>query len=83
MTPRRNRTAGLAGSWWRVVMVSLSLCGGAVLSTGSAGSPAMAAPPSVAEAGPDVILDQTMKVRFDASLEAGMPWEFKPAAGRR
>ncbi len=24
------------------------------------------------------ILDQTMIVRFDASLEAGMPWEFKP-----
>ena len=32
----------------------------------------------VAEAGSDTILDQTIKVRFDASLERGMPWEFKP-----
>jgi cytochrome c oxidase assembly protein subunit 11 len=33
---------------------------------------------SVASAGSDEILDQTVKVRFDASKEAGMPWEFKP-----
>ena len=26
----------------------------------------------------DVILDQTIKVRFDASLERDMPWTFKP-----
>ena len=26
----------------------------------------------------DEILDQTIKVRFDASLERNMPWEFKP-----
>jgi cytochrome c oxidase assembly protein subunit 11 len=32
----------------------------------------------VAEAGSDVILDQTVLVRFDASLDAGMPWTFKP-----
>lgn len=32
----------------------------------------------VAEAGSDTILDQTIKVRFDASKENGMPWEFKP-----
>ena len=31
----------------------------------------------VAEAPSDVILDETIKVRFDASREAGMPWEFK------
>jgi cytochrome c oxidase assembly protein subunit 11 len=30
----------------------------------------------VAETGSDVILDQTIKVRFDASLERDMPWEF-------
>jgi cytochrome c oxidase assembly protein subunit 11 len=34
---------------------------------------------SVAEAGADRILDRTVKVRFDASLEQGMPWDFKPA----
>jgi cytochrome c oxidase assembly protein subunit 11 len=33
---------------------------------------------SVAATGSDVILDRTMKVRFDASLEQGMPWTFKP-----
>jgi cytochrome c oxidase assembly protein subunit 11 len=34
----------------------------------------------VAAAGSDVILDRTVKVRFDASLEQGMPWTFKPVA---
>lgn len=34
--------------------------------------------PQVAEAAPDVILDQAVKVRFDASVEQGMPWSFKP-----
>jgi cytochrome c oxidase assembly protein subunit 11 len=33
---------------------------------------------SVAETGADKVLDQTIKIRFDASLEAGMPWEFRP-----
>ncbi|MEY1554763.1 cytochrome c oxidase assembly protein [Yoonia sp. R2331] len=33
---------------------------------------------NVAEAGSDVILDQTIKIRFDASLERGMPWTFTP-----
>jgi cytochrome c oxidase assembly protein subunit 11 len=31
-----------------------------------------------ADSASDVILDQTIKVRFDASKERGMPWEFKP-----
>ncbi len=33
---------------------------------------------SVADAGSDVVLDKTIKVRFDGSIERGMPWEFKP-----
>ena len=33
---------------------------------------------NVADQGSDVILDETIKVRFSASKEAGMPWEFKP-----
>ncbi|MFO8128271.1 cytochrome c oxidase assembly protein [Yoonia sp.] len=33
---------------------------------------------NIAETGSDVILDQTIKVRFDASLERDMPWTFKP-----
>ncbi|MCD1625431.1 MAG: cytochrome c oxidase assembly protein [Paracoccaceae bacterium] len=32
----------------------------------------------IAEAGPEQVLDQTIIVRFDASKERGMPWEFKP-----
>ena len=34
---------------------------------------------AVAESASDVVLDKTIKIRFDASLERGMPWEFKPA----
>lgn len=33
---------------------------------------------NVAETGSDVILDETIKVRFDASLARDMPWTFKP-----
>ena len=32
----------------------------------------------VAETGSDVILDRTIKIKFDASLERNMPWTFKP-----
>ena len=32
----------------------------------------------VAETGSDEILEQTIKVRFDSSLERDMPWEFRP-----
>jgi cytochrome c oxidase assembly protein subunit 11 len=35
---------------------------------------------SIATAAPDLILDRTITIRFDASLAAGMPWEFKPVA---
>lgn len=34
---------------------------------------------NTADAGSDVILDQTIKVRFDASVDRDMPWTFKPA----
>ena len=33
---------------------------------------------NVAETVSDVVLDRTIKVRFDASLDRDMPWEFKP-----
>ena len=33
----------------------------------------------VAEAGSEEILDQTVTVRFEASVERDMPWRFKPA----
>jgi cytochrome c oxidase assembly protein subunit 11 len=33
---------------------------------------------NTAEAGSETVLDQTIKIRFDASLERDMPWHFKP-----
>jgi cytochrome c oxidase assembly protein subunit 11 len=33
---------------------------------------------AVAEVGSEVVLDQTIVIRFDASLDRGMPWQFKP-----
>jgi len=33
---------------------------------------------SVADAGSDEILEQTITIRFDASLDRDMPWTFKP-----
>lgn len=33
---------------------------------------------SVAVAAPDVVSEKTVLVRFDASLDSGMPWDFKP-----
>ena len=34
--------------------------------------------PGVAYAGADAILDKTIKIRFDASKNRDMPWEFRP-----
>lgn len=33
---------------------------------------------AVADAGADEVLEQTIKIRFDASLERDMPWKFRP-----
>ena len=33
---------------------------------------------NVASGSSDTVLDQTIKIRFDASRERGMPWDFKP-----
>lgn len=32
---------------------------------------------SVSDVAPDLVLDQTVLIRFDASVAAGMPWDFK------
>lgn len=40
--------------------------------TGFAGTP------QVAVSAPDEILEQTIRIRFDASVAPDMPWEFKP-----
>ncbi|NNF24746.1 MAG: cytochrome c oxidase assembly protein, partial [Rhodobacteraceae bacterium] len=34
--------------------------------------------PSVSDVASEEVLDETIKIRFDASLERDMPWEFKP-----
>ncbi|MBL3701897.1 cytochrome c oxidase assembly protein [Sulfitobacter sp. BDSS02] len=34
--------------------------------------------PNVTEAGADHVLDQTIKIRFDASIDPDMDWTFKP-----
>ena len=33
---------------------------------------------AVADSGSDEVLDETITIRFDASLASGMPWYFKP-----
>lgn len=75
MNPIHKTAAQL--SFVAVLMVSLSFAAVPFYDwfcrvTGFAGTTA------VAEQGSDKILDRTMKIRFDASLERGMPWEFKP-----
>ena len=39
--------------------------------------------PLVSEAASDVVLDRTITVRFDANIERGMPWEFRPVETTR
>jgi len=78
MTQRgRIRRTGLQLAGVGVTMAALSFAAVPFYdwfcrTTGFAGTPLVAAAPS------DVILEQTMIVRFDGSLEAGMPWQFKP-----
>jgi cytochrome c oxidase assembly protein subunit 11 len=75
MDPRYRTLAQTAG----VVVVMGSLAWAAVpfydwfcRVTGFGGTTGVAEGPS------DTILDQTILVRFDASLDRGMPWTFKP-----
>jgi cytochrome c oxidase assembly protein subunit 11 len=75
MEPQNRTLAGLAGVV--VLMTSLSFAAVPFYNwfcrvTGYGGTT------SVSEQASDVILDRTIKVRFDASLEAGMPWQFRP-----
>ncbi|MDB5663770.1 cytochrome c oxidase assembly protein [Cypionkella sp.] len=72
---QKKTAAMLAGV--AVVMLSLSFAAVPFYNwfcrvTGYAGTT------SVASQGADEVLEQVIKIRFDASLEAGMPWQFKP-----
>jgi cytochrome c oxidase assembly protein subunit 11 len=75
LSPRQKTAAGLVGMV--AVMASLSFAAVPFYTwfcqvTGFGGTT------QVADAGQDVILDRTMKINFDASKDAGMPWEFTP-----
>jgi cytochrome c oxidase assembly protein subunit 11 len=75
MTPHAKTGAALAGV--AALMVSLSFAAVPFYDwfcrvTGFAGTPGQA------EAAQDQILDEKILVRFDASLESGMPWTFAP-----
>ena len=75
MTPQKKTAAWLVGVV--VVMASLSFAAVPFYNwfckvTGYGGTT------SVAAAAPGRVLEQMVTVRFDASLEAGMPWRFKP-----
>ncbi len=75
MTPKQKTAAGLVGMV--AVMASLSFAAVPFYDwfcrvTGFGGTTGVAA------ASQDIILDRTMVIRFDASKDAGMPWQFRP-----
>ena len=75
-----NRGSNRTAAWLALVavfMVSLSFAAVPFYrwfcqQTGFGGTP------SVVESAPDAPLDRMITVRFDANVEAGMPWEFRP-----
>lgn len=75
LEPQQKTALQLVG----VVMITASLAWAAIplydwfcRVTGFGGTP------TVATVGASEILDRTITIKFDASLERGMPWEFKP-----
>jgi cytochrome c oxidase assembly protein subunit 11 len=75
VNPRLRTAAQLAGV--AALMASLSFAAVPFYDwfcrvTGFGGTTAVAAQ------APDVILDRTVSVRFDASLDRDMPWQFRP-----
>src|SRR6478735_12532248 len=34
--------------------------------------------PQRADRGPDQVLDRTIRIRFDANVDSGLPWSFEP-----
>jgi cytochrome c oxidase assembly protein subunit 11 len=75
--PRDPRRTGLILVGLPVTMLALSFAAVPLYDwfcrvTGYGGTTAVAA------AAPDVVLDRTITVRFDATSGANMPWEFRP-----
>ena len=77
MTPGNNtRRTGLILGGVALLMASLSFAAVPFYdwfcrTTGFAGTPLIGT-------APDEVADSSVTVRFDGSLEAGMPWEFRP-----
>lgn len=74
MTPRRTATtlAAIAATMCALSFAAVPFYNWFCSVTGFAGTT------SVATEEADEVLDRTVQVRFDASVERGMPWEFKP-----
>jgi cytochrome c oxidase assembly protein subunit 11 len=75
MTPQQrtaSRLAAVAGLMLSLSFAAVPFYDWFCKVTGFAGTTTVATTPS------DTVLDQTVLVRFDASVEAGMPWEFRP-----
>lgn len=75
--PRRNGRLALGLIGVALTMVSLSFAAVPFYSwfcktTGFGGTP------QVASASTGEVLDQTISIRFDANVDPGMPWEFRP-----
>jgi cytochrome c oxidase assembly protein subunit 11 len=83
----------MIGRWWRGMTDNgrvIAMTTGTVLAFGSLGWAAVplydlfcrvtgyGGTTSQADVAPDVVLDETLLVRFDASRERDFPWEFKP-----
>ena len=75
MTPQKKTAAwlsGIAGTMLALSFAAVPFYDLFCRVTGYGGTT------SVSDAAPGEVLDQTILIRFDASLEAGMPWEFHP-----
>ncbi|MBS0564892.1 MAG: cytochrome c oxidase assembly protein [Proteobacteria bacterium] len=77
--PRRGPNGRLALGLIGIVLTMVALSFAAVpfyswfcRTTGYAGTP------QVAKASTGEVLDQTISIRFDANVDPGMPWEFRP-----
>ena len=77
---RRNRRVGLAAVLFALAMLGLGYASSPLYrlfcqATGFAGTTRRA---SVAEASAVSATDRLVKIRFDANIERGMPWQFRP-----
>jgi cytochrome c oxidase assembly protein subunit 11 len=80
---RRNRRTGLAAVLFALAMLGLGYAASPLYrmfcqATGFAGTTRRA---SAAEAAAVSVTDRLVKIRFDANIERGMAWQFRPERG--